>query len=126
MSFVYNDGGTKGRNDCVPRAIAIVSGKDVREIKSQLKNLGLVKPNGRVLTTKKEFKDFMGSLGFRWTACMTIGSGCKVHLDPKELPNGKLICSVSRHYVAVIDGVVNDTHDSTRAGSRCVYGYWTK
>jgi hypothetical protein len=33
---------------------------------------------------------------------------------------------VSRHMVAVIDGVVYDNHDSTRGGSRAVYGYWTK
>ncbi len=29
-----------------------------------------------------------------------------------------------RHYTAVIDGVINDTHDPSREGTRCVYGYW--
>jgi hypothetical protein len=24
----------------------------------------------------------------------------------------------------VIDGVLHDTHDCTRGGTRCVYGYW--
>jgi hypothetical protein len=41
------------------------------------------------------------------------------------LPNGRLIARCSRHLVAVIDGVIHDTHDSSRDGTRCVYGYWT-
>jgi hypothetical protein len=31
---------------------------------------------------------------------------------------------VSRHAVAVIDGVIHDTYDCSRGGKRCVYGYW--
>ena len=42
---------------------------------------------------------------------MAIGSGCKVHLADSELPFGRLVVSVSKHYTAVIDGVVHDTHD---------------
>jgi hypothetical protein len=41
-----------------------------------------------------------------------------------ELPIGRLIVSVSKHLVAVVDGVIHDTHDPSRAGTRCVYGYW--
>jgi hypothetical protein len=37
---------------------------------------------------------------------------------------GRLIVSVSKHYTAVIDSVLYDTHDPTRGKSRCVYGYW--
>ena len=55
---------------------------------------------------------------------MKIGSGCRVHLRERELPSGRLIVSVSRHMVAVIDGVIHDTHDPSRGGTRCVYGYW--
>ena len=40
-------------------------------------------------------------------------------------PPGRLIVSVSRHLCAVIDGVLYDTHDCSRSGTRCVYGYWT-
>lgn len=57
---------------------------------------------------------------------MCIGSGCKVHLRDGELPMGRLIVNVSRHTVAVIDGVIHDNHDPQRDGMRCVYGYWTK
>ena len=63
-------------------------------------------------------------LGFEFVATMTIGSGCKVHLKAEELPKGTIICRVSNHYVTVIDGVINDTYDCSRNGTRCVYGYW--
>ena len=55
---------------------------------------------------------------------MGIGTGCTVHLNPNELPKGRIICRVTRHYVAVINGVINDTYDCSRDGTRCVYGYW--
>jgi hypothetical protein len=55
---------------------------------------------------------------------MKIGSGCTVHLRADELPEGRLIVSVSRHTVAVIDGMIHNTHDPSRGETRCVYGYW--
>jgi hypothetical protein len=36
----------------------------------------------------------------------------------------RLIVHVHRHLVAVIDGVIHDTHDSGGAGRRPVVGYW--
>ena len=77
-----------------------------------------------IYTKRKWFKDYMKSIGFKWKPTMGIGTGCKVHLKSDELPKGKIICSVSRHYVAVIDGVINDIYDCSRNGTRCVYGYW--
>lgn len=62
--------------------------------------------------------------GFKWVPTMQIGSGCKTHLRNDELPSGKIVARVSRHYVAVVDGIVHDTHDPSRDGSRCVFGYW--
>lgn len=56
---------------------------------------------------------------------MKIGSGCQVHLRASELPPGPLVVRVSRHLTAVIDGVIYDTHDCSRAGTRCVYGYFS-
>src|ERR1700730_2873392 len=47
-----------------------------------------------------------------------------VGLRAKELPPGRLVVSVSKHLTAVIDGVIHDTHDPSRHGKRCVYGYW--
>jgi hypothetical protein len=57
---------------------------------------------------------------------MTIGSGCRVHLNAHELPKGKLIANVSKHFVAVVDGLIHDTYDCSRGGKRCVYGYYLR
>jgi hypothetical protein len=52
--------------------------------------------------------------------------GLQGHLREDELLAGKLIVSVSRHMVAVIDGVLHDMHDCSRDGSRCAYGFFSK
>ena len=66
----------------------------------------------------------MRGLGFEWTPCMQVGQGCRVHLRANELPAGHLVVSLSKHWAAVIDGVVHDNGDPSRNGTRCVYGYW--
>jgi hypothetical protein len=68
----------------------------------------------------------MESIGWRWVPTMQIGSGCKVHLRASELPRGRLVVKVTKHCVAVIDGVIHDTHDCARDGTRCVYGYYVE
>lgn len=74
---------------------------------------------------KAVYASYLESLGWTWTPTMRIGSGCRVHLRADELPGGRLIARLSKHLVAVIDGVIRDTHDCSRGGSRCVYGYYS-
>jgi len=141
-NFVFNDGGRaaagfKGSpRDCVARAVAIASGVAYSEVYAALaKGAGgqrASKRRGRrpasarngIDTRRQWFKNYMVALGFRWVPAMGVGTGCKTHLRADELPAGRLVCSVSRHYVAVIDGVIHDTHDCSRGGARCVYGWW--
>jgi hypothetical protein len=141
--FVFNDGGRaaagyRGRaGDCVVRSVAIASGLPYRQVYDALSHAArrqrrtkysMVKPSSArdgVQTSRKWFKDYMASIGFRWLPTMKIGSGCRVHLDAAELPSGRLVVAVSRHYTCVIDGVIHDTHDPRRFGGRCVYGIWT-
>jgi hypothetical protein len=139
MRHVYDDGGRaaagyKGNaGDCVARSIAIVTGLPYKEVYdalakgagSERNSLGTSARNG-IRTSRKWFKDYMASLGFVWIPTMQVGQGCKVHLAGGELPDGRLVVSVSKHYTAVIDGVIHDTHDCSRDGTRCVYGYWKK
>lgn len=137
MSFQYNDGGRaaagfKGNaRDCVARAIAIAAEKPYAEVYEALASLqkgrtGIRSARNGVNTKTRPFADYMTTLGFVWTPTMQIGSGCKVHLRSDELPGGRIIVSVTKHYCAVIDGVIHDTHDPSRGGTRCVYGYWSK
>jgi hypothetical protein len=59
-----------------------------------------------------------------WVSTMSIGSGTTVHLRADELPPGRLIVRVSKHYAAVDGGIIRDTHDPSRNGTRAVYGFW--
>ena len=141
--FNFNDGGRvaagyKGTaGDCVCRAICIATGKPYKEVYEYLASKNASQRKSKhdrgkrkktvregISTKRKWFDDYMQSLGFEWTPTMLVGQGCKVHLVPDELPSGVLVVSVSRHMTAVIDGVINDTHDCSREGKRCVYGYY--
>ena len=157
MDYVFSDGGRKeagfkGRaGDCVARAIAIAAGRPYIEVYDRL-SLGTAhqraskrtpkrgsSASGGINVRRKWFQDYMRELGFSWVPTMAIGSGCKVHLAEGELPpTGRLIVSLSKHYSAVIDNTIYDTHDprrddswwhhpdgtTTKVGGRCVYGYW--
>lgn len=141
MKFVFDDGGRKesgykgNAGDCVTRAIAIITGKPYQEIYDALNQLSTKERTGKRKKTisnsrrgvhKATYKKYLLGLGYKWTPTMLIGQGCKVHLKAEELPSGKLIVAVSRHLVAVIDGVIHDTPDCSRDGNRCVYGYFRK
>lgn len=175
MKYVYDDGGRASAgyrgntSDCVCRAIAIAAGLPYQEVYDRLAdgNATNRRTRGRrtagrrsaaqgIYTKSKWFKEYMQKLGFVWVPTMKIGSGCKVHLVDGELPVGRLVVSVSKHYTAVVDGVIHDTHNpSDRAPTifppntpmsempkgvrplengngwsyepdRCVYGYWIK
>ena len=137
--FVRDDGGRAAAGfrgttgDCVCRSIAIATGRPYREVYDALNALGTRERKGkrkrgkssaRTGVYKGTIRRYMESIGWRWTPTMGIGTGCTVHLTAAELPAGRLVVSVSRHSVAVIDGVIHDLADPSRDGTRCVYGYW--
>jgi len=141
MDFIFHDGGRtaagyKGKTgDCVTRSIAIATGKTYQEVYDALNHLAQAeriskrkrrRSSSRTGVFRQTYQAYLGSLGWRWTTTMSIGSGCKVHLRSSELPGGPLIVKVSRHLTAVIDGVLYDTHDCSRSGMRCVYGYFSR
>ena len=141
MKLIKNDGGRKkagfkgSTGDCVTRAIAIATGKPYREVYDEINELAKEEKlspkmrgssSSRTGVHKKLQRQYMAKLGWVYTPTMKIGSGCKVHLKAEELPMGRLIVQVSKHLVAVIDGVMHDTFDPSREGTRCVYGYYTK
>ena len=128
MKVNITDGGRsqyfKGiAGDCVTRAVALVTGRDYKEVYDEIKKL--IKRSPRDGVAKQATRVVMSHFGGEWVSCMSIGTGCKVHLKDGEIPMDKrIICSLSGHVAAVINGVINDDHDPSRNGSRCVYGYW--
>jgi hypothetical protein len=140
--FKFNDGGRaeagyKGfAGDCVCRAICIVTELPYQQVYDRLsignatqrqrKKYGKrIKSAAHGISTKRKwFEDYMTELGFTWVPTMKIGQGCKVHLKADELPMGRIIVNVSKHFTTMIDGVINDTYDPSRGGTRCVYGYY--
>jgi hypothetical protein len=73
---------------------------------------------------KGVWRPYLASLGWRWVPTMRVGQGCRVHRRAGELPPGRLVVKVSKHLVAVLDGVIHDTYDPGRGGTRYVYGYF--
>jgi hypothetical protein len=138
--FRYDDGGREAagyrgahRRDCAVRAIAIATERDYQEIHDMVIDYAKhERPRGKTKRShprtgvrRRTLCRIMDDLGWVWVPTMLVGSGCQVHLRADQLPPGRLVVSVSKHIVAVIDGVVHDTDDGVdRNGTRCVYGYW--
>ncbi len=148
LKFEVDDGGRaaagyKGQaGDCVVRSISIVTGMPYQKIYDDLlkankefrntsrtklaRSLKQKNDSPRSGTHRVVLKKYLAQLGFQWTPTMFVGKGCKVHLKKEELPSGTLLVSCSKHITVVKDGILYDTHDCSRNGTRCVYGYWTK
>lgn len=140
MAFQFNDGGRAEEGfhgttgDCVCRAISIALQLPYKQvyddlnilIKSHKQTKRAKSNNSRTGINKKFYRKYLESKGWKWVPCMQIGTGCKVHLKADELPKGRIITRLSKHLCAVIDGVINDTYDCSRNGTRCVYGYFVK
>ena len=129
MKFVYDDGGRmryfKAANvsDCVVRSLAIVTGMDYKQVYDETRHLVGYTPRNGVYP--KDVKKVMKHFGGKWVACMKVGEGYKVHLANDEIPmQARIVCNLRKHVVAVINGIIHDTYDSSRNGTRCVYGYW--
>lgn len=137
-AWTFDDGGRseagyKGlTSDCGARAIAIAAEMPYQEAYDLINEFAQrERPHARKRRSsartgvhRATMRWIMEYLGWTWTPTMAIGSGTTVHLRGGELPPGRLIVACSKHYVAVIDSIVHDTHDPTRDGTRAVYGYW--
>lgn len=140
IAFVQDDGGRAAAGyrgetgDCAVRAVAIAAELPYSDVYDRVNALAkgarrgsrIAESNARTGVHRELMHKLMADLGFEWTATMQIGSGCKVHVRAGELPAGRLVLNLSKHYAAFIDGALHDTYDCSREGTRCVYGYWRK
>ena len=140
MKFIHHHGGRaaagyKGSaGDCVTRAIAIATELPYQEVYDALNALCKTvkqRKHSRVGgsstgITRPVYEQYLKSLGWKWQATMGIGVGCSTHMIDYEVPKGRVIVRVSKYLAAVIDGVLHDTQDCSRGGTRCVYGYFIR
>lgn len=140
MKYVFSDGGRAGSGytafvgDCACRALAIAAQMPYAEAydlinayaKKEKPRNGARRSSARNGVHKATFDRLLADMGWKWFPTMKVGQGVTVHMREDELPSGRIIVRLSRHYAAVIDGVLHDNHDSSRAGTRAVYGYWKK
>lgn len=141
MHWIYDDGGraeagyTGSARDCVCRAISIATERPYSEIydlineyakKERKSKNRREKSSARMGVWKPTTRKIMDDLGWEWTPTMFIGQGCKVHIRSTELPSGRVMVQCSKHVATLVNGMLHDTHESSRGGTRCVYGYWTK
>jgi hypothetical protein len=135
MQFQKNDGGRAAAGyipiagDSIARAIAIASQRPYAEIYDRLtEGNKRSNANDSIIDTKRTwFKNYMRELGFEWVPCHAFHQGCRVHLRDGELPPGRLVVQLLKQSTAVIDGVLHDRYDISRAKKkfyRCVFGYW--
>jgi hypothetical protein len=129
MSYVYNDGGRKQAGykglagDCGARAIAIALDMDYQAAYNLLaqanKNCGKSK-SARNGIDKDIYSDVLKSLGWFWVSAPKFdGRRAKT----ADLPAGTYIARQAGHFVAVKDGIPQDTWNSSE---KMVYGYWAK
>jgi hypothetical protein len=134
MQYIYDDGGRSAaghapNKDCVTRSIAIATEQSYQSVYDSFDRLsqnerrgkyklGISNPSTGVYIAT--IIKYMRLLGWEWI------SQSLAEFQMNELPNGRLVVAVKQHFMAVVDGVLYDTHDSSRNGERCVYGYFKK
>lgn len=151
MRFVYDDGGRKdagykgSAGDCLARSLAIAAQIPYTDAYALINDHASKERRSKGRSSARNgvyaptAKKVLAALGWEWVPTMGIGVGCRVHLTPDELPAGRLVVRLSKHFTAVVDGVIRDTFDPNdrevwytpdgtpiNAGPRCVYGYWRK
>jgi len=142
LSWVKDDGGradagyTGDAGDCVVRSIAIAAQLPYATVYDALHDIARARRDvaqqrvkgryhsPRTGVHKTVYQPYLAQLDAVWTPTMSIGSGCRVHLRAGEVPPGRLVVRCSGHMTAVVDGVIHDTYDPSRGGTRCVYGWW--
>jgi len=128
MEFKYNDGGRKAAGfkgttrDCAARAMAIALDLDYKSVYKELAQANA--NNGRSKSVrngmnKDVYTNVLKRYGFVWMKAPQF-AGRKARCSDLQ---GVVIAKQAHHFVAVINGVINDTWNCTQ---KMVYGYWSK
>ena len=129
-NYTHDDGGRevaglKGKSgDCGVRAMAIACEIPYVEARSRCKDAAKAgKMRSKAIARgmyREDMTAALSELGWEWRAAPKF-EGSKARYS--DMPEGRVIARMSKHYAAVIDGTIHDTFDSTR---KMIYGYWIK
>jgi len=138
LPFTYNDGGRalagfKGSTrDCGCRAVAIATGRDYREVYSFLNRMSKVehlprgwnKSHSRTGVHAITMHKYLKALDFKWTSCVYQDNDRFMCINKDDLPMGRLVLYMHRHFAAVINHVLYDTWNSGSGRYYQLKGYW--
>lgn len=132
LQFVWDDGGRLRygyppfANDCAARAVAIATQLPYQQVYDYINHLARVErvrlfgarssaENGVRLETMQRL--LVWEMGWVWHHNST-------GMALNQLPPGRLVVRIGRHYTALIDGVIRDVFNPTLKKWRVVVGYW--
>lgn len=127
MEYVYNDGGRveagfRSGTDCGIRAVAIACVVPYKEAQKILRFAAKKGKQGNGSISNGIYKEDMTSalksIGWVWQSAPKFDGRKARYYD---MPKGRVIVRMAKHFAAVIDGVLQDTWDSSE---KMVYGYW--
>lgn len=126
-NYILNDGGREAAGfkgsagDCAARAMAIALQKDYKECYQELAEAHKER-TGKKTAREGIYKDTMTKVlkghGWHWHPAPNIRGRKAKHYD---MPKGRVIARMARHYSAIIDGSIHDTWDCS---NKMIYGYW--
>ena len=129
MNFIFNDGGRKEAGykgpagDCAARAMAIALNIPYKTAYCELAKVN--KDHGEAKSARNGvhnyiYSDVLKLHGWFWNpAPKFIGRGATC----KDMPMGTVIARQAEHNVTVVNGIPQDTWDSSE---KMVFGFWAK
>ena len=122
MSYVFRNPNPEGKlvDDCVIRALSIITGEDWETIYVKLSVLGLMYHDR--MDANYVWGKYLEENGFRRYLIPDTCPNCyTVKQFALDYPNGKYLLGTGEHVIAVIDGNYLDTFDS---GDYVPIYYW--
>lgn len=115
--------------DCVARSIAIANGLPYEDVCYSINSLAKrLKSRSRAHSGVEflVYEKYLNSLGWDYVKTPRRGERGCLYLTPETFATGCVIVHVYKHLVAVVNGVLRDTFDSSSKGRRPVIGIFIK
>lgn len=122
--YRYNNPHPHGKHvgDCVKRALTIATGRDYREISIELNRLNRLL-EGTGYNDNRVWKQWVKQQGWKKLSFPAVAGQPRLYGKDfvKMFPEGTYLLRVAKHLVTVVDGVYQDTWDSTE---KMIYNAW--